>query len=297
MAKRHAPGSHRHSQHGHIGRKAGPSSIIAILLFVGCCSAGSSSRIEATRSYLVSPVHLGITTPSLALAALGDSIPAGADCSGCAVFVEIFGRHLARDHNVEVQIDNLGISGWTSEDLLDSLDPGGADSETVSESDMITVTIGANDFYAGLDSYLDGNCGGEDRLDCFAPALPQLTRTLTAVLQRIANLRAGRHTRVFVTGYWDVFPDGDVAKGLYGAQFVEDSNVLTQRANAVIDSVSAAQGATFVDLFTAFKGSTGDADPTALLADDGDHPNQAGHQKISDALVAVEAASSAPTRR
>jgi lysophospholipase L1-like esterase len=39
-----------------------------------------------------------------------------------------------------------------------------------------------------------------------------------------------------------------------------------------------------VDIYAPFEGA-GDRNPTALLADDGDHPNAAGHRLIAKALL------------
>jgi lysophospholipase L1-like esterase len=233
--------------------------------------------------------------PTATLVGLGDSIPAGDGCPGCTPFVELFGDQLSGDDAVPVQVADLGVGGWTSADLLDSLEPGEYDADAVRDADLVTVTIGANDFYAELDDYLDGDCGGDDGLGCFEPVLPQLQTTLTSVLDRIAELRAGQPTAVLVTGYWDVFPDGDVARELYGPQFLRDSAALTLRANDVISEVAGAEGATYVDLFSTFKGTWGDGDPTGLLADDGDHPNQIGHQLIADALSSAAVAGSGST--
>ncbi|WP_345347571.1 SGNH/GDSL hydrolase family protein [Rhodococcus olei] len=230
-----------------------------------------------------------MTTPGpSSIVGLGDSIPSGDGCPGCTPYVELFGRQMSADVGERpVRVTNLGVGGWTSTDLLNSLEVDRYEENAVGAADLVTVTIGANDFESELDAYLGGDCGGDDDLDCFSSLLPQLHNTLTSVLERIAELRQGQRTEVLMTGYWDIFPDGDVARRLYGPQFVQDSAVLTRRVNDVISSVAAAQGATYVDLFGAFKGAEGDEDPTSLLADDGDHPNQSGHQQIADALSAA----------
>jgi lysophospholipase L1-like esterase len=44
---------------------------------------------------------------------------------------------------------------------------------------------------------------------------------------------------------------------------------------------------TYVDLAEPFKGPSGTGDPSDLLADDGDHPNAAGHRRIASALLAA----------
>jgi lysophospholipase L1-like esterase len=227
------------------------------------------------------------TGAEVSLVGLGDSIPAGDECDGCTPFVELYGQQLARAASAPVAVTNLGVGGWTSSDLLEALQPGGDDAAAVAGADVVTVTIGANDFFAQLDSYLAGDCGGSDGLGCFQPYLPQLRSTLVQVLRQITALRAGQPTRVVVTGYWNVFPDGEVARDEYGPGFLTASAALTTRANAVIASVAAAQGAAYVDLVTPFKGRGGGGDPTGLLAADGEHPDQAGHQAIADALVAL----------
>lgn len=240
------------------------------------------------------PVSTGASTPGpaatsagsgLSVVAVGDSVPAGDNCSGCVPYIDLFARQIADKDRVPFRVANLGVGGWTASDLLDALDVNGADVDAVRDADILVVTIGANDFEQQMDSSVDGSCGGADRLACFAPTLRGLQVTLTAVLQRAARLRGDRHTAVLVTGYWDVFPDGDVAVAQFGPQFVANSATLTRRVNAVIAAVAADQGATYIDLFGPFKGADGDRDPTAQLADDGDHPNQAGHRTIADALT------------
>lgn len=254
---------------------------VAATLLAGCGGSSSTPTVRTVRP------PTPTTGGQVSLVGLGDSIPAGDECPGCTPFVELYGQQLAQQRSAPVQVTNLGVGGWTSSDLLGALQPGGDDAAAVAAADVVTVTIGANDFFAQLDSYLAGDCGGGDGLGCFQPYLPQLRTTLTQVLQQISTLRAGRPTQVLVTGYWNVFPDGAVAQDEYGPGFLTASASLTTEANAVISSVAAAHGAAYADLVTPFKGAAGDADPTALLADDGDHPDQAGHQAIADALVAL----------
>lgn len=261
-------------------------SLVAATAGVLVVAACGSVDAPGTTPEPLPPVRpsLAAPAPPALLVGLGDSIPAASNCDECASFVDLFGEHLSTGGDgTAVEVTNLGVGGWASTDLLDALTDGRPEAALTSAADVVTVTIGANDFYAVLDTYLDGECGGDDGLGCFADSLPALEDTLTAVLDRISELTEGRST-VLVTGYWNVFPDGDVARQLYGPQFVGDSAVLTGRADDVIAAVARDRGAIYVDLLTAFKGPAGDVDPTALLTDDGDHPNQIGHRRIADAL-------------
>ena len=218
---------------------------------------------------------------------LGDSIPAGDGCDGCDGFLDLFGQTVTRDTSVAVRVTNLGVGGWTSADLLASLTTDGDAADNISGADIVTVTIGANDFNPMFDTFVAGQCGGADGLACFQPAMDDMERNLTAILERIWELRGGRPTALRVTGYWNVFIDGAVAARTYGPTFEQGSATLTEQANDVIKTVAVAEHARYVDLFTPFKGADGDQDDTELLAPDGDHPSQAGDQRIADSLTAV----------
>ena len=223
----------------------------------------------------------------LAVVALGDSIPKGYDCPDCTPFPELLGESLHPLDRATAPITNLGVGGWTSDDLLDSLtaDPASDTAAAVAAADVITVTIGANDFYPGLDSIAAGTCGGPDNLDCEADAIPHLQANLSAILDGITALRGAAPVTVLVTGYWNVFPDGDVAVDQYGPDFLDASADLTAQANGVIAATAAAHHDTYVDLGDALGAAeTTPGDITPLLTDDGDHPSQSGHHVIADAL-------------
>jgi lysophospholipase L1-like esterase len=157
----------------------------------------------------------------------------------------------------------------------------------VAHADLVTVTIGANDFAMAQSDYFAGTCGGGDGLDCFRTTLPSLHANLTTVLDRIRTLAAGHPVGVRVTNYWNVFEDGEVAQQRHGDAFVDDSDQLTQEANAVICDAAGRAGAVCIDIDTAFKRASPGGDPTGLLAPDGDHPNQAGHELIAATVAAA----------
>ena len=277
-------------ERGRLVARAPTTAAILSIGFVLAIIATGSAPGTLPGTVMISPASAPATdSGALTLVSVGDSIPAGNNCQGCTPFVELFGRQLARDRASKVQVTNLGVGGSTSADLLQSLDTDGDDAATVSAADVVTVTIGANDFAPLLDAY--SHCGGSEKwASTVDPEFDDLRSNLTAILQRLTQLRDGRPATVLVTGYWNVFPDGDVALQDYGPAFEADSAALTRRVDSVIEEVTAAHNATYVDLLHAFKGTSENDDPTELLADDGDHPNQAGHQKISLALFAAVAA-------
>jgi lysophospholipase L1-like esterase len=221
------------------------------------------------------------------LVALGDSVTAGAFCD-CDPFPVLYARGLAARYDRGVGEVNEGEGGATSADLLaelrDASDPVRSE---VADADIDVVTIGANDFgpqHADIES---GDCGDPDDLACARDGLDDLQANLTAIVQQIRALRSGRPTAVLLTGYWNVFEDGDVAASQFPSAGHVTSQALTVAVNAVEKAVAVRQRAIYVDLFRPFVGADGTADPTDLLVDDGDHPNAKGHRAIAAAVLAV----------
>ena len=216
---------------------------------------------------------------------LGDSVAAAAGCD-CTSFVELFGDDMSKHNGRPNHTDNYAENGLDTVGLLAQLqDPTVAGS--VARADLVTVTIGANDFARAEGDYFAGTCGGSDGLECFRATLPGLLANLTAILERIKVLAAGHPVGVRVTNYWNVFEDGEVAQEKHGDAFVRDSDQLTREANAVICDAADRAGAVCVDVDTAFKKASPGGDPTGLLAPDGDHPNQSGQDLIAAAVAAA----------
>jgi lysophospholipase L1-like esterase len=220
------------------------------------------------------------------LVGLGGSITSGQDCPGCTPFLDLYGQQITDDTAIPVSLTNLATPGATSADLLTSLSDQ-VSAREVAGADIITITIGANDFIPMLTTALDDRCNGPDGLGCFAGALARLGTDIGAILDRVRQLRHAQPTAIRVLGYWNVFLDGAVGNSTYGPAFQTTSAALTQRVNALLARAAPAHQATYVDLYGPFKGVGGADDDTALLTADGDHPSQAGHEEIAEALTAA----------
>lgn len=217
------------------------------------------------------------------LSGLGDSVPGAADCD-CKSFVDLYGAQVGHDTATPVTVSNFGTDGQTTDQLLATLHTGQPVATAVAASDIVTVTIGANDFLYAEDQVESGKC---DNLSCFGSTMTTMRQNLDAIVKRIKVLRTDRPTAIIVTDYWNVFQDGSVGRQAYGADFMQTSDTLTKQVNVTIRQVAAAEKVTFVDLYVPFKGPSGTNDDTRLLASDGDHPSQAGHQLIADTIVAA----------
>jgi lysophospholipase L1-like esterase len=210
---------------------------------------------------------------------LGDSVPAGSAC-GCTTYVDLVGRQAADRRGTTADVSNLAQGGLTTPGLLDQLKDGSV-KEKVAAADLVIITIGANDFDTG--SVGSSSCAG---LYCFQSTLKQQKSQLDEVFDRVEGLLDDPDATVVATGYWNVFLDGDVA-ATRGAGYVRNSVALTRAENDQIKATAEQNGATYVDIFTPFKGSSGTRNDTSLLAADGDHPNAAGHRKIAATLEAA----------
>lgn len=216
----------------------------------------------------------------LRVVALGDSVPSGAAC-GCEPFPVVYGRRLAAQTGRRVSVTDAAVNGLDSSGLLGQVRDGGSPAaRAVAAADVVLVTIGANDFGDHHQEVTEGRCG-----DCVSDELQGMSANVRAVLARVRALRGDLPTAVLVTGYWNVFQDGEVARESFPEAGVTATIDLTRRTNAALKASAAAEGATYVDLFAPFQQRG--TDITRLLAGDGDHPNGDGHALIARVLMAA----------
>jgi len=230
----------------------------------------------------------------LRVAALGDSVTAGTRCD-CAAFPELYAKLLGDRYGAGTRVDNRGVPGATSSDLVNDLSTD-AVASSVQAADVVLITIGANDFGDKADAVLAQLCGDADDLACARSGLTTLGHNLDAIVERTRGLRRGQPTAILVTGYWNVYEDGDVADHDYAKEGRVESDRLTLVVNEVLRQRAREDGATYVDLTTPFRGPDGTWNPSDLLASDGDHPNAAGHRLIAKTLLSAGTAPLRPAR-
>jgi len=219
----------------------------------------------------------------LRVVALGDSVTAGSAC-GCDAFPVVYARLLSHQQHRPVQVENLGVAGLGSAGMLSQLDQTST-ARDVAAADVVLVTIGANDFSDHKSDVTQDVCTRPGNGDCVSDELDAMRNRVSAALARIRRLRSGPPGQVLVTGYWNVFEDGKVARQSYSSAGVAATVDLTVRANAELRRAADANGATYVDLLGPFSRSARDI--TQLLAGDGDHPDARGHQLIARTLLAA----------
>jgi lysophospholipase L1-like esterase len=255
-------------------------------------SSGSTARPGSTGpTPATHPAPAAGTSPAtgpLRLLGFGDSVMAGAGCD-CDDFLAQTADLLKTSTGREVDTVNNGANGESAGDVLRELRTDDALAVEVRQADVIVLTIGANDLSPALDSWVDDDCGR----DCYHPEVGAMGDTLSAILTLVGRDKKPRAS-VFVTSYWNVFEDGDIGTDDYGDGYLSWSDQVTRDANATLCRAARLAGATCVDLYVPFKGADGKTDPTRLLADDGDHPNDAGTLLIATVLAAAVHRSGAP---
>jgi lysophospholipase L1-like esterase len=183
---------------------------------------------------------------------------------------------------------NAGVAGLDSGELLAQLtDPTSKTSDLVRLADIDVVTVGANDFQDQHGSITAGTSSGTGDHDCVQDELGQLQHNLSQILDQMKQLRHGEPTTVLVTGYWNVFEDGAVARNKFPAAGRQATQKLTTQTNTVIRNAARQQQVNYVDLLQPFHDDADQGDVTLLLAPDGDHPNARGHAVIAHELVAA----------
>ncbi|WP_458533910.1 SGNH/GDSL hydrolase family protein [Oryzihumus sp.] len=272
--------------------------VVAAVLLLGACSAGST---QSSGTAGPAPAHSApgsstgpVASPSAGssagpwhVVALGDSVTSGGPC-GCTPFPQLYARDLAQVRGVQASVQNFGVGGLDSGGLLSSLEDARSQVATaVRGADIVLLTIGANDFADQHGAVVDGRCLAGPGTNCVAQDLATMRRNVTAILAAVHRLRAHRPTTVLVTGYWNVFEDGAVARDSFTDLGVRATQVLTRMANESIRRDARQAGATYVDLYAPFNGPRSRGDTTRLLASDGDHPNAAGQSLIAERLVAA----------
>lgn len=248
----------------------------------GTSGASSSWRPDSTGSSTATPTP----TPTLAGHAgryvtveLADSVPSAANCPGCVSYITQVGDRLADRAGVTGVVVNDAVAGFTSSQVLDQLGTDGVRSR-VADADLVVITVGAND----LPDDSDGSCDPDS--GCARMAIAELRTRLTTIVQQVRALQTAADAKVVVSGYWNVGVDGAVGRQ-NGQQYMTTSRTMTRLFNAMVVEVAASQKAIYADFSTLFIGTDGSADPTDLLASDGDHPNAAGHARLSDAVVSA----------
>lgn len=257
---------------------AGVVASTAALLAVAGCAIPTLIAPGPETSTVGHPSATG--APSHVVVALGDSVVSGDGCD--CTYLSEYAEGLGAEEKTSVHTVNFGLSGITAAALAESLATDEDMRTAVGGADIVLITVGANDLWEVHDTFVDeGSCDQQ----CYQPSVDTMAGSVERVLEEVRGLTRNSGAQVLVTNYWNVFEAGETAREGYGDAFLGWTDEVTLAANKAICDASRRNGVACVDVDAAFVAQG--ADPTPLLADDGDHPNAAGTAVIAKALLAA----------
>ncbi|HEY4410196.1 MAG TPA: SGNH/GDSL hydrolase family protein [Acidimicrobiia bacterium] len=265
---------------GGSGNKAAtPASTTTSTAAAPTTTTTASRTAAAASSATTGPARTVATTKDPVVVGLGNSVPSGAVCK-CESFVSAYADMVAAGTNTKATVDNDAVSGSTSADVVNLLTKAAVQSHLRSATTVLIMT-GANDFN---DSFDQVSLGSPANL-AYPPVATAVQDNVTAVIQQIHSLNPAAH--VVILDYWAAMEDGAVAAKDYDPPTMAASVACTDAVNQALAVAAKATNALYVSTYTAFKGADGKADPTSLLAADGDHPDAAGHELIARTVYGV----------
>lgn len=237
---------------------------IVLLLVFASCGGGSENTNSGPWTYV----------------ALGDSLAAGMTAD--RGYVLRYADNARRDTGVAINVNNLGVSGWTSSDLLNAIRNDTAFRNAISSANVVTWNVGGNDLLGAYRLLLDGECG--DDVDCFRLAVENFKSNWDAIVTEILALRSTDDT---ILRTMDVYNPFVAEQKLLGV--LDETKPFLDEVDAHIRASAQQHGIPCARVYEAFNGASGEEDPLAagLIATDLLHANDAGHTLMADQLSAL----------
>lgn len=198
--------------------------------------------------------------------ALGDSITRGYGVPSSASFPTLYADFLRR-HDPYLRLLNLGVNGLTTNGLLASLQYNHDLRQSVSEAELITLTIGSNDLL-----HLIRNPHQTMNMSQLPTIFNHLNKTLALTGAELRHLNP--RATIKVATLYNPLPAGPYALYMALAQGVIDN------ANRIIVTWARHYGFIVVCLDRVFRGKE-----HLLISPDYLHPNAAGYQVIAKAFA------------
>jgi lysophospholipase L1-like esterase len=184
--------------------------------------------------------------------AMGDSLAAGQGAlPAIQGYVYLLYYSGVFGNAFETVLNNAGVSGATSQDVLDHQIP---QAITAFEPTVITITMGANDLISVL--------RGADLTEVLAHFQANLTEVLRRLRLELPN------TRVYISN-------------LYSIPGFAASEQVVPVFNLIVAGTAAQFGVPVADVFSAFSGKQGLVQPLGI------HPTNAGYRAMARAFLDV----------
>jgi lysophospholipase L1-like esterase len=210
--------------------------------------------------------------------ALGDSLAVGVGGANSNGYVSLYAANCQTDTGNTITLNNLGMGGWTSSQLLAAVRADQSFRNSIANSQVVTVNIGSNDLIAAMQQFVFATCGGPDNQDCLRAAITLFKNNWDAIIAEILSLRNTNNTLIRTMNIYN-----PVVNLLRQQGALEVANFYIGQANDHIERTSEQNHIILANVFFAFNGANGETDPgsNGLLAGDNFHPNDNGYALIA----------------
>ncbi len=217
--------------------------------------------------------------------AVGDSLCFG--LFALSGYVPRYRNFLQTDNSVTINLNNLGVNGWTSGQLLDALTNNASFRNSISTSQVVTWDIGGNDLLDARSSYKQSTCGGPDNQDCLRSTLASAKTNINGIIQQILALRSTSNTIIRTMDMYNPYVNTDRNANTWandgGINDYQAFKPYLDDLNNFIRTRATQNGIACAKVSNAFNGPSGDVDAGSrgYISFDALHPNDTGHGVIA----------------
>ncbi|HEM3683329.1 TPA: SGNH/GDSL hydrolase family protein [Streptococcus suis] len=219
---------------------------------------------------------------TLTYLALGDSLTEGiGDTTGQGGFVPLLAQSLVNDYGYEVDYQNFGISGNTSNQILKRMTEDSQLATYLKQADIMTLTVGGNDLRKVILSNISNL-----KVSTFTKPAKDYSKRLEKIIQTAR--KANPNLPIYVVGIYNPFyisfPEMTEMQTI-----VDNWNLTTEQTTQKYDNVY------FVAindlLYKGLDGESGvsqmsgQAGNNLLFEEDNFHPNNTGYEIIKKAVM------------
>jgi len=252
------------------------SEISCLLIVAVLCLGGFTLRVDAQTTWNYT--------------AMGDSLAYGLwALPTSSSYVSRYRNFVQTDYGVTANLNNLGVNGWTSDDLLNALLTNTSFRTSVMKAQVITWDIGGNDLLAARSSYKSSTCGGADNQNCLRSTLSSVKTNWNAIMREILLLR-GSNVIIRTMDMYNPYVATDRTSNTWpndgGLNDYQAFKPYLDELNNYIRTTATINNIPCARVYVAFNGVAGLEDPVArgYISFDGLHPNNTGHGVIASEM-------------